>query len=841
PAPPLPDAAAAALCVAWAAAWSACRAALRRERGAYAARLVRAQAYCALAVLGGARLLLGCRRLPEDLLEAFGPEHQVLFAMAAGHWAVAIREDAGGMPLLGPGLECYVCHHAVALAGYLGLLRLRSCAAVGALGLIFELPVLLLNHRELALAASPQPVWLRQKVDVSRHWQATLLLFWLARGGSAALYVVSLVFWRRHIAALRLEEKLLYHGMAIFFSLLNYTFLLVLDSWSRHDLEHAVWNTRAWNVDADDVALDATAATADPQARALAAVAPEVLAAGLGEGTLLIAIDGSVYDVAPFLQEHPGGESVLRQWAAQDASEAFRRAKHSRSAHSLMARYIVGPLQRPPREYRIFEHAQEMQAVLALGARAAFAFAAQAAALACLPIGAAGGPPEEPAALLLLALALAAAEGALAAAAGSLLGAGPLAWTWEEHALALGLLGHRAGALRCARGPWPAAAPPALELGAWALLATELLLEWPAGGPGRRRLAATAALALAAWAARGRLQPGAAGPGELLAPLAMAWPLRAALQAASGRGSGARSAELVVHALQLAGLYGAALALALAAASPAGERLLLALWASPARLVGELLLADVAAAPARWFKDAPNPLSLLVTVYVATCQSAAFAARGAAFLIGLSCVAAGGLSDARWLSAAALVAHLAALAARGRAQLHEAALVGRFAEVPRHVVGSVALWDQLRAVLAILIWRLLVMPWSRIVGALLPSQVRLYACEAPFFRLGDNVALGVAMQYSPLPRTGEKPLPPAHFVCSASHLAQDAVGDIGKAAGAFADSWRELHAPGLSGLVACTSAVFPCTAQGFAKEVTLSAWASEARARRWAAAAAARG
>jgi cytochrome b involved in lipid metabolism len=41
------------------------------------------------------------------------------------------------------------------------------------------------------------------------------------------------------------------------------------------------------------------------------------------EDSLWLIIDSKVYDVTDFLDAHPGGESVLKQVAGQDATEAF--------------------------------------------------------------------------------------------------------------------------------------------------------------------------------------------------------------------------------------------------------------------------------------------------------------------------------------------------------------------------------------------------------------------------------------------------------------------------------------------------------------------------------------
>jgi len=55
-------------------------------------------------------------------------------------------------------------------------------------------------------------------------------------------------------------------------------------------------------------------------------------------------IHGYVYDVTPFLDEHPGGEEVLLEQAGKDCSEAFEDVGHSTDARELMKSYLIGEL-----------------------------------------------------------------------------------------------------------------------------------------------------------------------------------------------------------------------------------------------------------------------------------------------------------------------------------------------------------------------------------------------------------------------------------------------------------------------------------------------------------------
>ncbi|XP_074057049.1 cytochrome b5 isoform X1 [Macrotis lagotis] len=51
-----------------------------------------------------------------------------------------------------------------------------------------------------------------------------------------------------------------------------------------------------------------------------------------------------VYDLTKFLDEHPGGEEVLREQAGGDATENFEDVGHSTDARELSKTYIIGEL-----------------------------------------------------------------------------------------------------------------------------------------------------------------------------------------------------------------------------------------------------------------------------------------------------------------------------------------------------------------------------------------------------------------------------------------------------------------------------------------------------------------
>ncbi|KAJ1993406.1 Cytochrome b5 type B (outer mitochondrial membrane) [Dimargaris cristalligena] len=55
-------------------------------------------------------------------------------------------------------------------------------------------------------------------------------------------------------------------------------------------------------------------------------------------------VEGKVYDVTKFVDEHPGGEEVLLEHAGLDCTDAFEDVGHSEDARDLLAQYYMGDL-----------------------------------------------------------------------------------------------------------------------------------------------------------------------------------------------------------------------------------------------------------------------------------------------------------------------------------------------------------------------------------------------------------------------------------------------------------------------------------------------------------------
>ncbi|XVF03167.1 hypothetical protein REPUB_Repub04eG0237700 [Reevesia pubescens] len=57
-----------------------------------------------------------------------------------------------------------------------------------------------------------------------------------------------------------------------------------------------------------------------------------------------IIVDGKVYDVTSYLDEHPGGDDVVLEATRKDATDDFEDAGHSKSAKELLETFCIGEL-----------------------------------------------------------------------------------------------------------------------------------------------------------------------------------------------------------------------------------------------------------------------------------------------------------------------------------------------------------------------------------------------------------------------------------------------------------------------------------------------------------------
>ncbi|KAI9467052.1 cytochrome b5-like heme/steroid binding domain-containing protein [Lactarius psammicola] len=68
--------------------------------------------------------------------------------------------------------------------------------------------------------------------------------------------------------------------------------------------------------------------------------------------SIWVLLNGKVYDVTKFIDEHPGGDEVILSEAGKDATEAFEDVGHSDEARALLPGLLVGEFEKGPNEVK---------------------------------------------------------------------------------------------------------------------------------------------------------------------------------------------------------------------------------------------------------------------------------------------------------------------------------------------------------------------------------------------------------------------------------------------------------------------------------------------------------
>ncbi|CCD25591.1 Cyb5p NDAI_0F02730 [Naumovozyma dairenensis CBS 421] len=66
-----------------------------------------------------------------------------------------------------------------------------------------------------------------------------------------------------------------------------------------------------------------------------------------------IVIEGKVYDVSKFLDEHPGGEEIIFELAGTDATENFEDIGHSDDALKILKKMYIGDLDKASKPVKV--------------------------------------------------------------------------------------------------------------------------------------------------------------------------------------------------------------------------------------------------------------------------------------------------------------------------------------------------------------------------------------------------------------------------------------------------------------------------------------------------------
>eukprot|EP00927_Polykrikos_kofoidii_P029651 TRINITY_DN25614_c0_g1_i1.p1 TRINITY_DN25614_c0_g1~~TRINITY_DN25614_c0_g1_i1.p1 ORF type:complete len:1009 (+),score=124.85 TRINITY_DN25614_c0_g1_i1:422-3028(+) len=794
--------------------------------------------------------------------------------MAAAHWVVAIWEDWRSWTFLNGGLApkdfhesgdilpsgilvlAYTIHHIFAACAYIMVLRLQSCVAVCTFGLVFEIPVLLLTHREFAINADVPPAWFRTPRGVERLWTLLTYLFVCARFLPTCVYVYAVIFWWKELRALSKQESVIFHGMALFFSVLNWVlFVSILTMWRNKDTKEAAGliedGARAFGTPFGKV--DSDKDSVDHNAMPVHMCTPEDVAMcdGTGEsGQMLVEIDGTAYDITSFLKEHPGGDVVLRKHAGKDASEAFHRARHSASAKMHMLKYMIGPIRRPLERYTIFSHSQEMSVALnyALYPVLTYVMTLLLFHFTALLGGDLLGQDDTLVVSIVPGLCTSVVVGAcafVAAVARGFLGFSLLTSSAFFLSMKMTLF---ICSLVMVRRPLlsslPSYSPTGLELGAALLLFLEDLRELFSGGQGPWSANSffPAIAMIASWLLRGAVELVETAPSHAWGALLLVVTTSSIVRAVPPQSQQERRQvfpKIVGGAVLVGpiGLFG--LALITAHSEDRAEMVLHTI-----RTQGTFELVSFAAVVILVM------VVLLQMTNSAYTTSQAWTVRLYALTSCSAVVLGNGHRSWRWLFTIGLLLYFGELGHRLRTSFDAAAAKpGGFAKVAQWRVGTQGWFDQVRVALAIVIWRPVCSALVFIIKQMLPEEVCVYACDIPIFDLGDSVDLGFAAYYAPARKKnrcaskeeagpGQEPEnKPEFFVCNVGHIDtvhEAGLQDMQRTMNALRDVWTEFKSDKPQGLVANLVAVFPFV-QGTtsAKEINLSAWSSSEDAHAW--------
>jgi len=66
------------------------------------------------------------------------------------------------------------------------------------------------------------------------------------------------------------------------------------------------------------------------------------------KGDIWIVVSKKVYNVSPFLDEHPGGPDILLEQGGRDATQHHTEINHSQDAIAMMQDFLIGHLDETP-------------------------------------------------------------------------------------------------------------------------------------------------------------------------------------------------------------------------------------------------------------------------------------------------------------------------------------------------------------------------------------------------------------------------------------------------------------------------------------------------------------
>lgn len=239
-------------------------ASLPAERHRTLRRYVRAQLYYLMAGPLGIVLLSRVRSFP-DLLHMQTELHGHAFTLAAAHWLVSLVEDASTPSSFTVRLSkknrekgekginfyfLYLLHHAIAIAAFSVCLATRALPALGACGMLFELPVAFVNIRDLLRDFDLELRWFRplggwELVDFC--WTGTAVSVIIGRFIPVGLYWYGIWRWNDPggVGSLSVPNRVAYVLLGFFFTTLSVCWAALMQHVAKLDQEDLSAESRA--------------------------------------------------------------------------------------------------------------------------------------------------------------------------------------------------------------------------------------------------------------------------------------------------------------------------------------------------------------------------------------------------------------------------------------------------------------------------------------------------------------------------------------------------------------------------------------------------------------------
>mmetsp|Transcript_97694 Transcript_97694/g.203876 ORF Transcript_97694/g.203876 Transcript_97694/m.203876 type:complete len:997 (+) Transcript_97694:85-3075(+) len=867
-----------------------------QERERYLHRLCRSQVYCGISTVASVYLLSQCGWNAIDLLHKFSRDHQIFFTMAVAHWMLSIWEDMNCINFLNAGMDqdairvdanlflaqAYLVHHVVAGCGFLAITLSQGCTGIGAFGLLYEFPVLIMNHREFSVLQNPRPRWMMNKGSLLEYWQRYKWMFIIGRGVPSIVYIYSLLWWRDDLFSVSFGEGLLYHFMAIFFTLLNYQLINVLNGWyssdirrvERQDIEQHQSKAIAEDPSLKDSIMlmkNAAAAGADQidenaplvgdeedgeeeeQPREIGpSEAPSTQLKEVPEdmfykengaeyapGVVWIEIDGIAYDVSGFVSSHPGGAATLERFGGRDATEAFHRTRHSLKAKLMMRKFAVGAIIKREEKYRIFEQRQiyamlgQGRSILisALLAGLGIQYTVFGVHVAELPAGSSMVAFLTPGLVMSVLLTFVSIAPQFFSSPMTFL----VYTSWSVYACGLSIPLLCCGILLTKR-PRPDGfgwyAPTGVEFSVLFMFLFEELRELCLGAKyWTWHIFIGLFFCLYGFYQREALEVIKATPEELVGAILFAMGTYLMAHRSGDRGieasEGVQKADLAVGVFY-AGCISLIVLMTMHLFFPNGQEVqesISKMWRASwwATLLSAPGITGLVMAASQYAdKGVRNSPTWIVRVF--------------ANMMGACNGLSAGFSHYYWCMWVAWFANNAAVAIRHRKH-HDAEVAnGNFHNLPYHVVGTRGIWDVFRAACSALCWMLVQVPMRALVNRILPEELAVHSLGLPIFDLGEVVNYGVCAYHSPKHSQLYK-IAPRHFEIAVRNVDSSSpsqVRDARAAAHSLREAWFDLKKDKVQGLLAEMVCLMPNVGgTKTTKEVRLNCWHTEEDALRY--------